>query len=161
MSRIYTVSYQGTITNAGGNADWLNFTPADDKPIKLRGLVIGQVSEVGDTAEENLRFSIMRYPATLSAGSGGSAVTPVPVDDLDVAAGFTARANDTTPMSTSGTAATLLEGAWNERNTPYEMWWPDPEFAPKVRQASGLAILMQTTPADDFSITITAYIEEE
>lgn len=161
MSRIYTVSWQGTVTNAGGDADLWEFLPADDKPIKLRGLKLGQTSEVGDTAEEALRISIIRLPATVTSGSGGSAPTPAPLDSADAAAGFTAETNNTTVATTSGTAVTLEELAWNERNSPFETWWPDPMFAPKVKQGEGLVIRMQTTPADDFSFCGTAYLEEE
>ena len=51
MGRIYTVSFSGTVTAAGADTDWLEILPADDKPVKLRGLKFGQISEVGDTAE--------------------------------------------------------------------------------------------------------------
>lgn len=160
MSRIYSVVFAGTVTAAGGDTDWFEVTPADDKPLKLRGLMLGNYSEVGDAAEEVLRFSIIRLPATVTSGNG-TATTPQPTDDIDVAAGFTAETNGTTVATTSGTAITLVEFAWNERNTPYEMWWPDPEFAPKVRQAAAMVLRMQTTLADDMSAALTAYFEEE
>jgi hypothetical protein len=160
MSRIYAVSFAGTVTAAGTDTDWLELTPADDKPCKLRGLVIGQTSEVGDTAEEAVRFSIIRLPATVTSGNGTS-TTGQPLDDLDPAAGFAAETNGTTVATTSGTAVTLEEFAWNLRGSPLERWWPDPEFAPKVRQPSALVVRMQTTLADDISATFTAYIEEE
>lgn len=158
--RIYTVVMQGTVTAAGGDTDWLELTPADDKPCKLRGLLISQISEVGDTAEEGLRFSIVRLPATVTSGSGGSAPTPQPLHDLDVAAGFTAEVNNTTVATTSGTAVTLVEFGWNERNSPYEMWFPDDQFAPDVRQAAVLVVRQQTTLADDMTACATFWIEE-
>ncbi len=161
MSRIYTVSFAATVTAAGGDTDWFELTPADDKPIKIRGLKLGQTSEVGDTAEEGLRFSIIRLPATVTSGSGGSAPTPQSTDDIDVAAGFTAEVNNTTVATTNGTAATIEEFAWNERASPYETWWPDPEFAPKARQGAVLVLRMQTTLADDMSAAATMYVEEE
>lgn len=160
MSRIYTVVMAATVTAAGGDTDWLEVSPADDKPVKLRGLKLGQTSEVGDAAEEGLRFSIIRLPATATSGNG-TATTPQPTDDIDVAAGFAAEVNGATVATTSGTASTIEEFAWNERNTPYETWWPDPEFAPKVRQGALLVLRMQTTLADDISATMTAYLEEE
>jgi hypothetical protein len=45
---------------------------------------------------------------TITAGSGGAAATPRPVDVGDAAAGFTARVNDTTKQTTSG-AYTIVE----------------------------------------------------
>jgi hypothetical protein len=160
MSRIYTVVLAATVTAAGTDTDWFEVTPTDDKPVKLRGLVLGQTSEFADAAEEIIRFSIIRLPATVTSGNG-SAATPQPTDDIDVAAGFAAEVNGTTVATTSGTAVTLAEFSWNLRNTPYEMWWPDPEFAPKVRQAAAMVLRMQSTLADDISATMTAYFEEE
>ena len=161
MGRIYSVTYNGTITNAGGNTDLLNITPADDKPVKLRGFSLGQISEVGDVAEEGLRITVKRLPATFTVGSGGSAVTPGPMDSADVAAGCTTRCNDTTVSTTSGTAIVLDEIGWNERNTPFEHWYPDDRFCPKVKGAEGLAVVLETTPADDFTGCFTFWIEEE
>jgi hypothetical protein len=158
--RIYTVSFSGTVTAAGADTDWLELTPADDKPCKLRGLLISQISEVGDTAEEGLRFSIIRLPATVTSGNG-TATTGQPVHDLDAAAGFAAETNGATVATTSGTAVTLVEFGWNERMSPYEMWFPDPDFAPTVRQASALVVRMQTTLADDMTAAATFWVEEE
>ncbi len=161
MGRIYTVSYQGTITNAGGDTDLLEIGPADDKPCKLRGILLSQTSEVGDTAEEGLRISIIRLPATFTSGSGGSSVTPAPMDSADTAAGATCECNNTTVATTSGTAVTLAEVGWNERNSPYEIWFPDDRFAPKVKQGEGMVVRQQTTAADDYSGCFTFWIEEE
>lgn len=160
MSRKYTVPYSGTLTNAGGDSDLFEFLPADDKPIRLRGLILAQTSEVGDSAEEGLRISIIHLPATVTSGSGGSAVTPVPVDAVDAAAGFAAECNNTTVATTSGSASTMYEFAWNIRISPMEMWWPDDQLAPLCRQAAGLVVRSQTTAADDISIAITAIVEE-
>jgi hypothetical protein len=161
MSRIYTVPYQGTITNAGGDSDLLEILPADDKPIKLRGFLLSQSSEIGDAQEEGLRISVIRMSATVTSGSGGSSVTPVPMDSADAAAGAACECNNTTVATTSGTSTVVAELAWNERNSPYEWWAPDPQFAPKAKQGEGLFVRMQTTPADDFSGCFTFWIEEE
>jgi hypothetical protein len=161
MGRVYTISYTGTITNAGGDSDLLELLPADDKPVKLRGLLLSQVSEVGDAAEEGLRISLVRFPATVTSGSGGSAVTPKPMDSADAAAGVAAECNNTTVATTSGTADTLAEIGWNERNSPYEMWFPDERFAPKAKQGEALLVRLQTTPADDFTGCFTFWVEEE
>jgi len=161
MGRIYTVAYQGTITNAGGDSDLLELLPADDKPVKLRGMLLSQISEVGDTQEEGLRISILRLPATVTSGSGGSAVTPKPMDSADAAAGVAAECNNTTVATTSGTADTLAELGWNERLTPWDLWFPDERFAFKAKQGEALVVRMQTTPADDFTGLFTFWIEEE
>ena len=159
MSAISTVSFAGTVTAAGGDTDLLELTPADDKPAKLRGMVLSQYSEIGDAQEESVRISIIRLPATVTSGNG-TATTGQVLGDLDAAVGYTAETNGTTVATTTGTAVTLVEAGWNLRNTPYEMWWPDPEFAPEVRQASALVVRLQSTLADDASFACTFYIEE-
>ncbi len=153
MSRFYTVSYSGTLTNAGGDSDLLEILPADDKPVRLRGWIIGQTSDLGDAASEGL-------PATVTSGSGGSAVTPAPVDSADAAAGMAAEANNTTVATTSSTAVTLAEAGWNILGTPWEFWFPDERFCPIVKQGEGLVVRCQTTAADDISIAITFFVEE-
>jgi hypothetical protein len=160
MSRIYTVSFSGTLTNSGGDADLLELLPADDKPCKLRGFSLAQTSEVGDTAEEGLRISVIRLPATVTSGNG-TATTGQPIDSADSAAGFAAETNGATVATTSGTAITLMETAWNVRMSPYEWWAPDAPYAPKAKQGEGLVVRCQTTAADDISVACTFWIEEE
>lgn len=159
MGFVYGVPYNGTLTNAGGNADLFELTPADDKPIALRGLVLSQNTELGDTAEESLDISIIRLPATVTSGNG-TAVTPTLLNDLAPAAGFAAEANGATVATTSGTAATLVQFSWNIRNSPLEMWWPEDKYAITCRQTSALVVRCNSTPADDITISITAYVEE-
>jgi hypothetical protein len=160
MSRIYTVSFSATVTAAGTDTDWLEVNPADDKPVKLRGLLLSQISEVGDTPEEGLRFSIIRLPATVTSGNG-TATTGQPMDSADAAAGFAAETNGTTVATTSTTAITLAEIGWINRNSPYEMWFPDPAFAPKAKQGEAIIVRQQTTLADDMTACATFWLEEE
>lgn len=160
MSRYYTVIFTGALTTAGGDSDLFELNPADDKPIRLRGLILAQTSEVADAAEESLRISIIRLPATVTSGSGGSAPTPQTVDSHAAASGFTAEVNNTTIATTSGTLVTVEEFAWNIRISPLERWWPDEVFAPMAYQAEALIVRCQTTVIDDITITITAYVEE-
>lgn len=160
MSRIYQVVFQGTITNAGGDQDLIEILPADDKPCRLRGFSLGQTSEVADAAEEGLRISVIRMPATVTSGSGGSTPTIQTVDSADAAAGFSCEVNNTTVATTSGTAAILNEFAWNIRNSPFDFWYPDERFAPLAKQGEGLFVRLQTTPADDFSGCFTFWVEE-
>lgn len=160
MGRPYYVVFQGTVTNAGGDQDLIEITPADDKPIKLRGFTLAQTSEVGDAAEEGLRVSVIRLPATVTSGSGGSAGTAQKTDSADAACGATIEVNNTTVATTSGTAEILTELAWNIRNSPFDFWYP-PGFEPRCKGAESLVVRLQTTPADDLSGAFTFFIEEE
>ena len=111
--------------------------------------------------EEGLRISIMRLPATFTGGSGGSTITPATMDSADAACGATTKCNNTTVATTSGTAITIAEFGWNERNSPYDFWFPDVNYAPKAKQGEGLVVRQQTTVADDYSGCFTFWIEEE
>lgn len=163
MGRIYAVPISGTVTNAGGNTDLISLQAADDKPIRLRGFVVGQSSELGDGAEEGLRLTVLHLPTTFTVGTGGSAVTaskPIndPVNGADW--GFTARTNDTTVATSNGTTRTQFNTAWNLRNSPFDFWFPDVDFCPHASQGAGLVLRLESTPADDLTFEGTAYVEE-
>lgn len=163
MSRVYSVPFNGTVTNAGGDTDLWSLQPADDKPIRLLGYTLGNVSEVGDAAEEALRITVKYLPVTFTVGSGGSAVTAVaPIDDpAGTVWGATVRTNDTTVATSSGTVLVRDEFAWNIRNSPYERWYPSEKLMPYSAQGStGICIRCETTPADDFTFSGTAFFEE-
>ena len=160
MGRIYTVSFTGTLAAASGDIDLLEVLPAANKPVKLRGMVLGQLSEVGDAAEEGVRISVLRMAATVTSGNG-TGTTPIPVDSADVAAGMTAETNGATVATTSGATVVLAELAWNIRNSPWDFWWPDDRFAPKAKNAEGLFVRLQTTLADDITAAMTFFLEEE
>lgn len=159
--RIYSVAWSGTVTNSGGNADLWEVLPADDHPVALRGFRLGQTSEVGDAQEESLRIRVIRMTATVTSGSGGSAATGLQVDLAGSSASFGAKVNNATVATTSGVTETLEELGWNERATPLEVWYPDPDFAVKAIQGQALIIRMDQTPADDLTFAGTAWFEEQ
>lgn len=161
MGRKYWAGYTGTLTNAGGNSDLIEILPADDKPVRLLAVVISQISEVADAAEEGLQLSLHRMAATITSGSGGSSVTPVPVDSSDVAFGGTVECNNTTVATTSGADNILGYLGWNVRNTPFDFWLPEPDVAPKAKQGEGLFLRCDTTPADDITINLMFLLDEE
>lgn len=162
MGRKYSIPFNGTITAAGTDTDIWSLQPADDKPILLRGITLGQTSEVGDAQEEGVRITVRRLPATFTVGSGGNSVTAgAPLNSSgDTVWSFTARTNDTTVATTSGTAQVLDEFGWNERGTPYERWYPDADYCPGAIQGQGLVVRCETTLADDMTFSGTAFVEE-
>ncbi len=112
-------------------------------------------------------MTIRRLVATMTVGSGGSAITATkPLADYTGGSVWTmtARANDTTVATTSGTGEILQEMGWNERNTPYDFWFPDISFCPQIRQSggnlTGLVVRQETTAADDYTGCFTFWIEE-
>lgn len=160
MSRIYTVVFDNVSVSAA--QDLFYVAPADDRPVKIRGLKLSQVgtADYGDAQEEGLRLAIVRGHDTV--GSGGTNPTARPCDPGDAAAGFTARVNDTT-IASGGTALYIEYLGWNVRLSPWETWWPDTEFAPKATQAAGvtLQVRLLAAPADAITVSGTLYVEEE
>lgn len=121
MPRCYTVEFEAqTIAAASGDYDLFEITPATNKPIELVALELGQSTELGDAAEEQLRLRIIRGHAT---SGNGTATTPRPVSPNDSAAGFTAETVGSTIAST-GTAINLLSTTFNVRSG-YQ-WGPVP-----------------------------------
>lgn len=157
MGRMYTVSFDGaTVTNSGGDADLVELTPADDKPLTICGWTIDVSSEVGDAAEEILRYKIIRGHAT---SGNGTAVTPRPLNRSDAAAGFSAEYNGAT-IASAGTPVDLYCGAFNVR-AGERIFLPE-GFRPTISQADALLVFrLMSTVADDVTMSMTVFIEED
>jgi hypothetical protein len=129
-------------------------TPADDKPVEIVGIELGQSSDAGDAMDELLQISIIRGH---NSGSGGPAPTPIPLGPLDAAAGFAAEVNNTT-LASAGTAVTLHTGCWNVR-AGYINWFPE-GMRPTATQANTTIVVRQTAPADSLTMSGTLYVRE-
>lgn len=153
--RVYTVEFSGARVTA--RMDLFEISPADDKPCRLLGLFITQSSDVGDSAEEILRFQIIRGHTT-SGSVGTGAPTPRPILPNDAAAGFAAEMLNTT-LATGGSPVNLHSEAFNIRSG-YGNWWP-PECCITVAQPNTcLVVRLQDAPADELFMTSTIYVEE-
>ena len=154
MGRVYAISFEGTAVTVA--VDFFEVTPADDKPVRLLGLLLSQSSDVGDAAEEILRIKVIRGHTT--SGSGGAAATPAPINPADAAAGAAAETLNTT-IASVGTTVDLLADAFNIRSG-YQFWWT-PETAPIVSQANTTAVVrLMAAPADSLTMSGTLYVEE-
>lgn len=154
--RVYTVVFGAVSVSAIQDA--FEISPADDKPVELVGLVFNQTgnSDVGDAAEELLRWSVVRGHTT--SGSGGSAPTPRPVKRSDPAAGFTAEVNNTT-IASAGTGVTLHEDSFNVR-AGCIFWWPE-DTEPGAAQGDGtIVVRFPAAPADAITLSGTLYVRE-
>lgn len=160
MGKMYSIPFTATVTNAGGDVDLWEISPADDQPVILRMIRLGQISEVADAAEEGLRISVKRLLATVTSGSGGSAGAPEALGESNQSPGFSSEINNTTVATTSGTTEVLDEIGWINRMSPLEIWYPDERFAPRVAQGEALVIRQETTAADDYTFVGTIFVEE-
>lgn len=157
MGRIYTVPLQLTAYTA--QIDLFDIAPADDKPVILHAIYLGQTTELADAAEEQLGIQIIRGFATV--GSGGSSVTATPVNPSDAAAGATCRTGDTTIAVVGAGATTHIHAdTWNIR-APYQLIWT-PEMRPQCSQGQTRIVVRLTgAPADSVTIAGTLYFEEQ
>lgn len=156
----YRVPATFTLTAANTDVDLFLARPASGTPMRLKGWVIAQASEVGDAQEEAVRITVRHMAATLTV-TGGTTVTAVenrPSSDLPAADG-TYTVNHPTVTTTSGTSTVVEEWGWNVRNTPWERWIPE-EDRPEAVNAEGLMVRLETTLADDVTFAVTFFIEE-
>lgn len=155
MSRLYAVTFQAVAITAV--QDLFEITPGDDKPVALHGVFLSQYTDLGDAAEEILRWSVVRGHTT--GGSGGSAPTPAPLNPHNtVAAVFGAEVNNTT-VASAGTTTTLHADGFNIRSG-LAHWWT-PETRPKASQANTtIVVRLVAAPADSVTVDGTLYVEE-
>jgi hypothetical protein len=156
--RFFTIPFSSLVTNAGGNTDLWEVLPGDDHPIRLRGIYLGQTTEVADAAEEMLDISVIRMTATITSGSGTAGAPECP-DSNALAPSFTSETNGATVATTTGSTDIVYRFAWNVRSSPFEMWF-DVDMAPKAIQGEGLFVRLNSTVADDLTFVGTLVVEE-
>lgn len=157
MSRgVYTVVFdQQTIAAASGDYDLFEVVPADDKPIEIVALSLGNKSEIGDAQDEMLAYSIVRGNTTTG---NGTTTTPQLTDPSDPAASFGAETVGSTP-ATAGTSVTLVADTFNVRAG---LMLVLPELMrPKASQANiGIYVRLTTAVADDLTLSGTLWVRE-
>lgn len=161
--RPYKVAATMVVTAAGGNTDLAQLNPATNKPVRLVGIRLGNTTEVGDAMEEGLELQLMHMTATVTdgTGTGSTLVTPTVVNRGGAAAGFTARVNSPTVATTSGTTTIEEYIGWINRMTPLEMWYPDYKWCVDAIAGETIVLRMNTTLADDMTMQLTLFVEEE
>jgi len=155
--RAYTVPIASAANTVA--IDWAELITGTTAGLMLLGIDIGQSTELGDAAEEQIRWYIKRATGTYTSGSGGTAPTPAKVNAGDVAATFTAEVNNTTQIAVgTGTLTTIYQGCFNLR-TGLQLFWT-PETAITNGISSALAIGMGAAPADSVTWEGTVYVGE-
>lgn len=123
MPRVYTASSKFVTVSAA--QDLVTVKGSTGKTCKVRRVWVYMNDTTLQTAQ-GLRLNVKYASATLTVGSGGSAPTPRPVDAGDAAASFTARANDTTPATTSGSFVDITP-AGGHNYAGFDYTWPKGE----------------------------------
>src|ERR1044071_994781 len=109
--RLYTVQFNNVSISAA--QDLFGLLATANMAFKVHWIELGQKTLTSWEAKE---VQLIRNPATVTVGSGGTAPTPQKVNNGDAAATVTARVNDTTSQTTSGTASTLWSREWEFLN---------------------------------------------
>jgi hypothetical protein len=154
-SRIYTVEYEGTAVTAA--VDVFEITPADDKPVEVIGIFMGQSSDVADAAEEILRYRVIRGHTV--GGSGGAAPTPRPVDRSGAAAGAAAETNNTTAANT-GTVNNMHSDTFNIR-VGEKLWIPEGCWWEASQADTTILVRLMAAPTDSLTMSGTLYLREQ
>lgn len=156
MARTYMVPINAVAVTAA--QDLWQITPVAGKPVKVLGLVLGQYTDVGDAASENLSLKISRGWATTGSGGTDLTTTAPPVDPSDGAAGFNAKINNTT-IASAGTEVKLFPDVWNTQ-AGYQMWFPE-GAQPACNSTTGVILTVSiTAPADSITVNGTLFVEE-
>jgi hypothetical protein len=161
VAREYAVPFDNVAITT--TADMFTLDPAVDKPIRIVSIEIAQTNRVGDANEDLIRWSIRRFTgATITAGSGGSAPTPVALMPGDAAAGFSARVTDTTISTTTGTNTLVYASTFNTRVGL--IWVPTPEMQPGAVDNSGngkLIVRLEEAPGASTTFSGTCIVAED
>jgi hypothetical protein len=154
MGRIYNVVFPSVAVSAA--QDLLQIKGAAGKQLKIRKQWAGAPNTTLPTAQM-LEFRGRFLPTTVTDGSGGSTVTPRPVDPGDAAATFTALSNNTTKATTSGTAAIQEEGSSHVYNQ-YERNFG--AATPQVGPSQSYVFELLSTPSGTVNLTGGVEVEE-
>ncbi len=155
QNRIYTVAFSAVAVTVA--VDLFELTPADDKPLEVIGMFVGQSSDVGDAAAEILGYTVLRGHTT--SGSGGTATTPRPLNRSDTAAGFTAETCNTTAAS-AGTAVTLHADTFHIASGE-KLWLPEGCEWEASQADTTLVVRLAAAPADSLTMSGTLYVREQ
>jgi len=152
---VYTISFnEQTIAAASGDYDLFEISVADDKPVEIIALSLGNKSEIGDAQDEMLAYSVLR---TTSTTANGTAATPQATDPSDGAASFTAEVL-ATAISTGGTETFLMRDTFNVR-AGLMLVLPE-VMRIKAAQATLLVVRLTTAVADDLTLSGTLWVRE-
>lgn len=124
---------------------------------KLQVLAV-EMAANGQTTVGNYPMRIKALEATVTAGSGGSAVTPKNVNPDGASPSFTARKNDTT-QATSSTETDVVDTQFNPINGYY--WQsPTPVGDEPKADLSGAIILSLDGVSGTLNVSATMWLRE-
>lgn len=160
MGRFYSVPFSAVAVTAAVDSFQLVVpTQANGgKPLVLHEVVLAQATDYGDAAAEGLSVLIKRATGSYTAGSGGTAATPVKHNNTEAAASFTAMTNNTTQAVAGSGALTTLRG---EALNVQAGWSYQPIPSQALQFNPGEACIVSVTvPTDSLTMSGTLVVEE-
>lgn len=124
---------------------------AQTVPLVLMGVFLSQSSDLGDSESEGFSILIRRFTDAVT-----NDVAEVKLDGGDGAALANLAINETTELVTG--SEIIHSAAWNIL-MPFE-WLPPPELRPVIQVGNGVAVNLNTTPADAVTMSGTCYFAE-
>jgi S-formylglutathione hydrolase FrmB len=153
MGMIYSATFTAVAVSAA--QDLFEIAAPADAAVVLHSVRLGQSSDAGDAAAEMLPVQIVKGNTT--SGSGGSAVTPTPLESGYAAAGAAVEANNTTQAS-AGTPLTVVADAFNVQVG--WQWIPTPEERIVLSPSQRAVVRLSAAPADALTMSGTLVFEE-
>lgn len=152
--RVYSVKFSGV--NVSAVQDLITVFAGASMAFEVHSIQLGQTTA---TAIGNLPISLILLPATVTAGSGGTAPTPQKVSGTnDAAATVTAHVNDTVRSTTSGTSSTLFADVYNVLNG-YQWVFPEDD-RPQCGLSQAIVLSLDGAPGSAQSSSGTLVIGE-
>lgn len=149
MGRIYTADFSEVSVVAQQDLFQIE---ALTVPAVIHGVILGQTSEVGDANAEHLSILFRRFTDIVT-----NDIVEAKLDLTDAAAFADLAINETTELIT-GTEVVHAD-VWNIA-LPF-IWLPPPDMRIIVQIGDGLAINLNTTPADAIIMSGTLYFSEQ
>lgn len=150
MARVYTATMADVAITAA--QDMFYILAATNKPIEIHSV---QISQKTLTSWEARGLLFLRIPATVTVGSGGSSITARPMLPNDTAASVTARINDTTSATSSGTIVNLGGDTFNVLNGFY---WSPAGNDDRIIISGGEAFVVKLVTAPSASMTTSGFV---
>lgn len=157
MSRRATYTATFLDVNVSAIQDLFSFAPQSNRPIEVVAIRLFQTSDYGDAQAEGLPVHMIR--GHTAAGTGGTVVTPTPLDANSAGASTTVRANDATTVASGGTPVVMPDLSFNIQAGAIEVY---PEtMRPRVGSPQGLLVVrLRAAPADPVTMSGTVWYSE-
>ncbi len=152
VGRLYSVNFLDVAVVAA--QDLINLTATANMAFEVLRI---EGSQRSLTAWESKPVKLVRNLSVVTAGSGGTAPTPVKINNGDAAATFTARVNDT--VAQTGTTSTILFSSGFEfLNGYFKVFTPDERLV--IAPSQGFAINMPTAPSASTLMSFSVLVRE-